>query len=159
MCELWEGETEITLKPQSENGQETKVPGPTQELNLPWLRHDFSFSVSFFKRASRQFKDVILLVLVLKCVTMYQQHSSNSITILLGLQYTDSVVTKPIQLYTRTTGKQEYLDQYIWTDIKEKRKRKKKIKAPTAPQNCEKILNDWICGHPPHIVCNYLILF
>lgn len=41
---------------------------------------------------------------------MYQQHSSNSITILLGLQFTDSVVTKPIQRYTRTTGKQEHLD-------------------------------------------------
>lgn len=34
-------------------------------------------------------------VLVLKHVTMYQQCSSNIITILLGLQYTDDVITKP----------------------------------------------------------------
>lgn len=67
------GATEITLKPQSENGQETKVPGPTRELNLPWMRHNLSFSVSFYKLANRHFKDVILVVLVLKCVTMYQQ--------------------------------------------------------------------------------------
>lgn len=34
-------------------------------------------------------------VLVLKHVTMYQQCSSNIIPILLGLQYTDNVITKP----------------------------------------------------------------
>lgn len=48
------GATEITLKPQSENGQEKKVPGPSRELNLFWLRRNFSLSVSFFKRASRR---------------------------------------------------------------------------------------------------------
>lgn len=58
-------------------------------------------------------KDVNPAVVVLNRVTMYQQRSSNSIIILSGLQYTNSVVTKPIQLYTRTTGKQEHLDQYI----------------------------------------------
>lgn len=62
---------------------------------------------------AQRVKDVRPAVVVLNRVTMYQQRSSNSIIIFSGLQYTNSVVTKPIQPYTRTTGKQEHLDQYI----------------------------------------------
>lgn len=111
MCELGEGRgAEITLKPQSgENGQQRKFPGPTPETS-----HVCS-TIPLFTRPFwvQCVKDVSPAVVVLNRVTMYQQRSSNSIIILSGLQYTNSVVTKLIQLYTRTTGKQEHLDQYI----------------------------------------------
>lgn len=141
MGELWERERGgVTLKPESENSQETKVPGPRDEPPTCAARLHFP---------SRGFEDVSPAVLVLKRVTMYQQRSSNSVTILPGLQYTDSVVTKPIQLYTRTTSKQEHLDQYIWTDIKEK---VPKIRKDTAPQDCVEN-TEW------HIVCNCFSIF
>lgn len=54
MCELWE-RGGVTLKPETENSQETKVPGPTQEMNLPRVQHDSIFPAEALKTSVLQF--------------------------------------------------------------------------------------------------------
>lgn len=121
----------ITLKPPSENGHKTKGTSTYSSTELQITRaklliclyHDSStqmiffyiyifFNVSIFSSNGppdiRAIEGIRPAVLVLKRhVKMYQQCSSNIITVLLGLQYTDNVITKPsttVYKYNKKTG-------------------------------------------------------
>lgn len=92
---------------------------------------------------------------------MYQQCSSKIITISLGLQYTNNVITKlstTVYKYNKKTGTSHYVinkcEQIHRVNI-----RKTPITTPQCPQDCGKILNDWtLSASTRDIVCNYLEL-
>lgn len=71
----------------------------TSQIYFLFIPFSLSLSLFFFYLNGPDIRAIVGIspaVLVLKWhVRMYQQCSSNIITILLGLQYTDNVITKP----------------------------------------------------------------